>query len=194
MIETHPFGVYMPKSATCIILGTFPTHNKNWRFNSFYPGRNNFFWRLLGDVYTRTYQYTTGPEAAAERLALCTEKGLALSDVIYKCRRIVATSSKDSDLEIVEKMDNVSLLRKHPNINRVILTSSSGPVSAHKIFFEHLTENGIGYMVSESKPPIHGSFVLDGRTIETHTLYSPSGTNIGRYAQALQQYKNWLPS
>ena len=193
MIETHPFGNFIPANAKVLVLGSFPTHNKNWRFNSFYPGRANFFWRMLGEIYNRKFNHISGEGAAAERLALCEEKGIAISDTIYKCRRLVATSSKDSDLEVIEKMNILEMLRKHKSIHTVILTGSSGKVSAHKVFFEHLTEHKILYSVNDSKAPIQGHFILDGRTIETHSLYSTSGINIGRYAEAVQQYRKYLP-
>jgi hypoxanthine-DNA glycosylase len=193
MIETHPFGNFVPANAKVLVLGSFPTHNKNWRFNSFYPGRANFFWRMLSEIYHHKFNHISGEEAAKERLELCTEKGIAISDTIYKCRRIVATSSKDSDLEVIEKMNVLKILRAHPSVHTVILTGSSGKVSAHKLFYGHLAEHKILYSIHEGKPPIQGHFILDGRTIETHSLYSTSGINIGRYTEAVEQYKKYLP-
>ena len=193
MIETHPFGNFVPGNAKVLVLGSFPTHSKNWRFNSFYPGRANFFWRMLSEIYNHKFNLISGGDAAAERLALCEEKGIAISDTIYKCRRLVATSSKDSDLEVIEKMNILELLRKYKSIHTVILTGSSGKVSAHSVFYEHLAEHKILYSVHEGKPPIQGHFILDGKTIETHSLYSTSGINIGRYTEAVEQYKKYLP-
>lgn len=192
-IETHPFGMFVPKKATCLVLGTFPTHNRNWRFNSFYPGRANFFWRMLAEIYGVQFKHVAGDEAARERLELCSQKGIAISDTIYKVRRKVANSSKDSDLEVIEKMDILSILRNGKDIDTVILTGSSGLVSAHRVFFSHLAENNVPFLVSESKPPILGSFTLGKRTIKTATLYSTSGINIGRYKQAVVQFKTYLP-
>ena len=193
MIETHPFGNFVPRNATCLILGSFPTHHKNWRFNSFYPGRANFFWRMLSDIYQHPFAHVSGDEAAKERLTLCNEKGIAISDTILRARRKIASSSKDSDLEVIEKKDVLKILSKHPSIQTIILTGSSGNVSAHKIFFEHLSEYNILYQVENTKPPIYGRFTFQGRLIETHTLYSTSGINIGRYAEAREQYKKYLP-
>ena len=192
LLEIHPFGNFVPPNAKCIVLGSFPTLNRNWRFNSFYPGRSNFFWRMLGEIYHHPFQHIKGEEAAKERLALCTKKGIAISDTIYSVRR-KAITSKDSDLEVVEKMDVLKILKETPSITTVILTGSSGEVSAHKVFFEHLHENGILYTIEQSKPPIHGKFVLNGREIATRTLYSTSGINIGRYKEAVEQYRKYLP-
>ena len=194
MIETHPFGNFVPANAQCLILGSFPTHSKNWRFNSFYPGRANFFWRMLSEIYQHPFQHISGEVAGKERLALCEEKGIAISDTIYRAKRKVATSSKDSDLEVIEKMNVLKILREHKTIQTVILTGSSGLVSAHRMFYEHLAEHKIEYTVHETKPPINGHFKLDGRTIEVHSLYSTSGINIGRYAEAREQYKKYLPN
>jgi uracil DNA glycosylase len=148
---------------------------------------------MLGEIYQVKFTYISGEDAAKERLALCTKKGIAISDTILSVRRKVATSSKDSDLEVIEKMDVLKILKAHKTIHTVILTGSSGNVSAHKVFFEHLAENSIPYTITNSKPPIQGHFILSGRRIETHTLYSTSGINIGRYAAAVEQYRKYLP-
>jgi hypoxanthine-DNA glycosylase len=192
-IEVHPFENFIPPNATHLVLGTFPTHQKNWRFRSYYPGRSNFFWRMLSEIYHHPFKHKEGEEAAKERVALCAAKGIAISDTIYRCQRKIETSSKDSDLLVLEKMDILAMLKKHPGIHTIILTGSSGGVSAHKLFFEHLTENNIAFRLKVTKPTIHGSFIFEGRKIKTHTLYSTSGLNIGRYSVALQQYTKWLP-
>lgn len=193
VIEVHPFENFVPDKATHLILGTFPTHGRNWLFNGYYPGRSNFFWRMMSEIYKHPFQHRKGEEAAAERLALLSSKGIALSDTIYKVRRKVATSSKDTDLEVLEKMDMLGILRTHKSISTVLLGGKSGPVSAHHLFFEHLRENGIPYTLSDSKPVVVGEFKLDNRKIQTYTVYSPSGINIGRYAQTVQQYAAHLP-
>lgn len=193
-IETHPFPVFIPPNATHLILGTFPTHRKNWKFEYFYPGRNNFFWRLMSDVFQQPFKHSTGDEAVKERKLFLTQKRIGIYDTIYKCVRKVATSSKDSDLEVIEKTNILQLLKHHPSIHSIILTSSSGMVSAHHLFFEHLRENNIAFSVTQTKPPINGSLILNGKEIKTHTLYSTSGTNIGRYTQAVNQYKRCLLS
>ncbi|MCW5909061.1 MAG: hypothetical protein KIS94_14445 [Chitinophagales bacterium] len=192
-IEIHPFGNFIPAKATHLVLGSFPTHKRHWQFKTFYPGRANFFWRMLAEIYSVKFQHTKGEEAAHERLQLCADKRIALSDTIYSCSRKVAGSSKDSDLVVVEKMNVLKLLRENPSIQTVILTGSSGKVNAHTVFAEHLSQNNIVLKVLQSKPPIEGSFIVDGRVITTHTLYSTSGLNIGRYKQALEQYRSHLP-
>lgn len=192
-IEQHAFEPFFPPKAKTLILGTFPTHGRNWKFNFYYPGRSNFFWRLLGDVYDYKFQHNIGDEAVEERKKFCIKHHIALSDTILSCRRIVATSSKDSDLEICEKMPLVEMLRKNKNIDTIILDSSSGKVSAHYLFYQILSENHLTYMVAQTKPPIHGNFTLDDRLINVYTLYSPSGINIGRYALALEMFKAYLP-
>lgn len=191
--ETHPFGQFVPTGAKCLVLGTFPTHSKNWRFNSFYPGRANFFWRMLSEIYRHPFKHTHGDEAGKERLALCAEHGIAISDTVYKVRRLVAESSLDSNLHVVEKMDVLKILKDNPTIATVILTGSSGKVSAHKVFYEHLRESNIPFTLIESKPPISGKMKLGNREINIWSLYSTSGINIGRYKEAAEQYRKYLP-
>jgi len=193
LVEVHPFKNFLPPGATHLVLGSFPTLNKNWRFNFYYPGRSNFFWRILSDVYKTPFAHTVGEEAIKERHRLILDKRIAISDVIYSVKRKVATSSKDSDLIVVEKMNIVKILRENPTIHTVILTGSSGKVSAHGVFYEHLKENDVLFHIDESTPPIIGHFMLDKRKINVYSLYSTSGINIGRYKQALEQYRKYLP-
>jgi hypoxanthine-DNA glycosylase len=192
-IEIHPFEDFIPPKATHLVLGTFPTLKKNWRFNGYYPGRSNFFWRMLSEIYGVKFNHISGDEAAKERLAICKEYGIAISDTIYRCSRKIATSSKDSDLIVIEKMNILKLLDKGPALNTIILTGSSGKVSAHKLFFEYLSENHIPFQITPSKIPIAGKFEWNNKVINTFTLYSPSGINIGRYQAALQQFREHLP-
>lgn len=148
---------------------------------------------MLSEIYHHSFLYSKGEHAAKERLALCCEKGIALSDTIYKCRRKVAESSKDSDLEVVEKMDILAVLKKNPSIHTVILTGSSGKVNAQTVLTAHLQENDICFQAEGNKPPISGFFRIGTREIKIYILYSTSGLNIGRYSQALKQYQTYLP-
>lgn len=191
-IEIHPFPNFNPKGATHLILGSFPTLRSNWRFNFYYPGRANFFWRLMSDVYDWPFKHSVGEEAIKERRELLIAKRLAISDTIYSIRRKIATSSKDSDLEVVKKMDVLAMLRENPSLHSIILTGSSGKASAHATFYEHLRENNVVYEVGGSKPPINGSFTINKREIKVHSLYSTSGLNIGRYKEAVEQYRKYL--
>lgn len=192
-IETHPFGEFIPKGATHLILGSFPTHSRNWQFTSFYPGRANFFWRMLSEIYDHPFQFSKGESAAKKRLALCAEKGIALSDTIYRCRRKVAESSKDGDLEVVERKNVLALLKSNLSIHTIILTGSSGKVNALSVLAEHLKENGVPFTITGKKPPMEGVFSINERQIQVRVLYSTSGLNIGRYSEALRQYKTCLP-
>jgi hypoxanthine-DNA glycosylase len=193
VIEIHPFGKFVPPDAKCIVLGSFPTLRKNWRFDSFYPGRSNFFWRMLSEIYNHPFAHKEGEKAARERIELLTAAHIAITDTIYSVQRKVATSSKDSDLIVVKKMNIIEILQQHPTIRTVILTGSSGQVSAHSVFFQHLAENDIPFQVGSGKPPINGEFVLGKRPIKTYSLYSTSGLNIGRYKEAVEQYRKCLP-
>jgi|ERR1043165_852417 hypoxanthine-DNA glycosylase len=191
-IETHPFPPFLPARATHLILGTFPTHPKNRRFHFFYAGRNNFFWRLLGDVYSYRFDTTHGEEAIREREKFLIRNNIALYNVIYRCRRIVAHSSKDTDLEVIEKSDVLGLIDQLPKLKTIVLAGSSGAISPRQLFLDHLQENNIAVLIKEEGNLISGSFTFGKRRIDFKTVYSTSGTNIGRYSPALEQYKKAL--
>jgi hypothetical protein len=91
-------------------------------------------------------------------------------------------------------MNILEILYAHPGIKTVILTGSSGLVSAHSVFFQHLEESKVPFEVGSGKPPILGEFMLGKRHIKTYSLYSTSGLNIGRYKEAVEQYSRCLPA
>lgn len=148
---------------------------------------------MLSEIYQHPFQHTTGEEAAVERRNFCSAKGIAFSDAIYRCRRKSPLSSKDSDLVVVEKMNVLELLSQRPSIHSIILTGSSGEVSARAVFMQHLQENHIPFHTERQAVPASGTFVFQKREISVHSLYSTSGINIGRYAEAREQYRACLP-
>lgn len=143
-IEHHAFGNFIPANAETLILGTFPTHRRNWEFEFFYPNRNNIFWRLIGELFNHTFQFNSGHEAVEERKCFITSHRIALSDMLAKAIR-EKDNSGDEQLIKVELMDVLTILRETPSINRIILTSRSGKINALQLFKQHLVENNLAF-------------------------------------------------
>ena len=50
MIETHPFGNFVPKKARYLLIGSFPGKiDENYDF--YYSNKRNQFWPIMENIY-----------------------------------------------------------------------------------------------------------------------------------------------
>lgn len=91
MIETHPFGIFVPPKAKHLLLGSFTTKEANFdpAYDWFYGTTRNQFWKILRLVYKLPL------ENKHHKQELFTKLNLALGDIIWKCTR-----QKNSNLDI----------------------------------------------------------------------------------------------
>jgi G:T/U-mismatch repair DNA glycosylase len=172
--EQHPWLWYAPPGATCLIIGTFPPTTRNWSFDFFYPNIRNLFWRIIAQISNgHTLRHYHGPEAVAERKMLLGGLKVAITDMGHVIRR-TRNNSLDENLEIVLHMDIFRILDENPGISRIILTSSSGPVSALRWFKQYLIQKGIQLPIRPGPKPLHNTIEYNGRIIRIAVLHSPS--------------------
>lgn len=192
-IEPHAFGTFSHPDAEILIIGTFPTHKRNWAFEFFYPNSQNVFWEVIGSVYNYTFQNHKDESAVEERKAFAKLHKIALTDMLAKAIR-EKDSSGDDQLIPVELMDILSILKTNTSIHRLILTSRSGKNSALNLLRCHLIENKIAFYESKVNNKIYGQFECFGISYDVIVPYSPSPRVIRRYGSSLlkEMYKNAL--
>lgn len=174
MIETHPFGSFVPFNARYLICGSFtgkeaydPEKKKNYVWYYFNGGRNQF-WPILEEIYMTKLQ------TREEMCELFTSLGMAMSDIIYQCER-VKTSNLDIHLtNIIYAVDNISKILHENPIRKIFFTSRFTETKFHRIFKE---------------------IIIKYPDIELVTLPSPSP----RYVQMTKKqkiikYKELLPN
>lgn len=101
MLEHHPYGIFIPKGTTSMIIGSFPiakfsnpkrSHEiKPHEFEFYFGGEKNLLWRLLAEVFQKKL------ENREDIIKMLKEQHLGVGDVITSCRRKEGGSS-DSDL------------------------------------------------------------------------------------------------
>jgi len=124
MIETHPFGNFVPKNARYLILGSFTGRQavkgnpaSDASYDWFYARKRNQFWPILEEVYGLKLS------DKISRQKLFTKLGIAIADIIYQCER-----KKDSNLDtnltnfIYNTKAITKILDKH-KIKRILFTS-----------------------------------------------------------------------
>jgi hypoxanthine-DNA glycosylase len=172
-IEKHAFGSYIPLKAETLIIGTFPTHKRNWDFEFFYANRSNAFWRIIADLFDHTFTYLEGSDAVEERKAFVMKNKIAMTDMLAKAIR-EKSNSGDNQLKKIELMDIFSILNQCPLVQRIILTSRSGKINALNLFQQYLNEQNIPFFQRKVEKLVIGFFEFNQRKINVFVPYSPS--------------------
>ncbi len=116
MIETHPFGNYVPKSVKYLMLGSFVTKPSN-PYEWFYANGRNQFWPIMQEVYGLELK-TKGQQ---QKLFIDLE--MALTDIIFSCER-KNNSNLDTNLSnIVYNIEGVRDILNGDKIEKIFFTS-----------------------------------------------------------------------
>ncbi|BBU21793.1 DNA-deoxyinosine glycosylase [Mycobacterium xenopi] len=100
------------RGARLLILGSFPSA-QSLAARQYYANPRNTFWRLTGELFEFDYR-----AAYERRLAALQSHGVALWDVLHKCRRIGSSDAKIDPRSVVVN-DFAELFANHPTITRV---------------------------------------------------------------------------
>ncbi len=175
--ETHHFEIYIPPFAKTVIIGTFPTHRRNYNetFAFYYGSKDNNFWNVIEKVYNHKFQYFVGEPAKGERKEFLKEKQIGITDMIYECYRL-GKSSSDTSLYPTKLTDVLGLLNQQLCINKIILTSRTGIVSSLGLFKLHLKIKGMSSIkfTKNDNNVLEGTLILNKREIKILVPYSTS--------------------
>lgn len=189
--ETHPWKWYAPPNCKVLIVGTFPTAKRNWKYEFFYPNTANLFWRIMAAILKTELKYFSGLDAVNERKEILRKLPIAITDMGHTIIRN-DNSSLDENLIAVEYMDIFQILEENPSINKVLFTSSSGTVSAVGWFNKFLKAKNIDHKFPKGAKPLKSKLEFKGRTIELVILYSPSprASNRISFDKLVEMYRN----
>jgi G:T/U-mismatch repair DNA glycosylase len=157
-----------------LILGSYPPHADKRHYEFFYPNKVNRFWNILAGIKGYSLEHFKGEAAVQERKKLMEELQIGVQNMGLKISR-KGKSAADNDIEILEFQDILATIRRHPELDRILMPGYSGRSSTVLSFIRYLKEQGI--FVKIPKPVRHGSsFVLhiDGREILCIALTSTS--------------------
>jgi hypoxanthine-DNA glycosylase len=137
VIETHPFGCFVPDDVKYLILGSFPgiqtLKGKSYSdetYDWFYGSKRNQFWPILESVYQcelKTRQFKENLLAGLH---------IAIGDIIYQCERIQGNNS-DNNLIIVTyaTQEITQILQNHP-IRKIFFTSRFVEIKYRQYFMD----------------------------------------------------------
>jgi len=174
MLETHPFGSFVPPDAKFLILGSFTTKEayettKKASYVWFYSnGGRNQFWPMLEKIYG------TNLQTRDQMKKLLTDLKMGIADIIYQCERVKKSNLDINLINITYAVDDIAYVLKTNIITKIFFTSR---------FVEAKFKSNFKTVITNYP------------SIELITLPSPSP----RYAQMthdqkLKRYKELLPS
>lgn len=173
MIETHPFGSFVPSGAKYLILGSFTTkeafdEEKKESYKWFYSnGGRNQFWPILEVVYGTRLQ------TREEMQELLTTLSIAIADIIYQCERRKNSNLDINLTNIVYATEDITQILENNKITRIFFTSRYVESKFRRVFKDVM-----------SRQP----------DIDLVTLPSPSPRYVQlTREQKLQKYKELLP-
>jgi G:T/U-mismatch repair DNA glycosylase len=195
----HPFDEFLPPNLKTLIIGTFPTHERNYSktFRFYYAGEGNLFWPTIEQVYSKTFLYRQGPKAKSEREDFLKSKGLGITDMLEKCYR-KNDRSQDQHIFPITFRNIFSIIEKNQSIEAIILTSRTKIIGALGLFETYCHHHNIDppELLRASDNVLEGWFTYADRDIEILVPYSTSRTVIeGESAtpmELIKMYKRCL--
>ncbi len=170
----HPYPPFLRDDTKYLFIGTFPTSAPK-KFEFFYSGENNWFWKIIAGVFDSKFIYNEGLKAKEVREKLLEEKKIGIIDMLEECYR-KNNSAKDSNLYPIKFMDVLAILDSYKNISTLIFTSRTPAVGALGLFNIHVYQKGYE-MIEPRKLKgglMVGNFLYGGITYRIFVPYSPS--------------------
>ncbi|MGF7078911.1 hypothetical protein [Mucilaginibacter sp. UYCu711] len=171
--EQHPWPPYVPKGATKLLLGTFPTVAENHRFEFFYPSPKNRFWPVMSALAECPLTHFAGQEAVRERREILQELRLAVTDIGLRVLR-QNESALDHNLFPLEFFDVFALIEANPSIDTIILTSSGKGNSVLTWFSAYCELNTITFKHLDENIPWETNIRVNKRDLKIVVAYSTS--------------------
>lgn len=188
--ETHPWEPFVPVKANKLLLGTFPTAERNRSaYEFFYPNPKNNFWKILFKIAGKDLDNYKKSEPIKIRQQILKELNLGVGDIGKRILR-QKESSKDNNLFPIEYTDIFSIIESNNNIKKIIITSSSGVNSVLSWFHHYCFINDIHLEIPEGKLPLRTKLFFNKNEINIEIISSPSGQSRVKGEELFDMYRN----
>lgn len=127
MLETHPFGNFVPKKAHYLILGSF-TGKLESGYDWFYVSKRNQFWKIVEEVYGVNLPDRKSKQKLFSRI------GIALADIIYSCERKQGTNLDANLVNITYNISGIRKLLNRGTIKKIFFSSRFVETKFRRLF------------------------------------------------------------
>jgi hypoxanthine-DNA glycosylase len=116
MVETHPFGDFVPEKVKYLMLGSFVTKSSS-PYDWFYANGRNQFWPIMEEVYSSDFS------TKERQQRLFVQLKIALADIILSCERKKNSNLDINLFNIVYNTKGVTTILKNHTIEKIFFTS-----------------------------------------------------------------------
>jgi G:T/U-mismatch repair DNA glycosylase len=189
--ETHPWTKEIPRGATKLFIGTFPTDQRNRVFDFFYCSSTNRFWRTLSAIVPNPSHDLNQGDPIENRKVLLQQLNLGLTDMGRKVLRQQGSSSDDS-LFPIEFMDIIQIVIHYPELDTLIVSGDTQGNSSLSWFATFCELNGISFNAKIFKKDGQGVLVMAGRSLKVVQAFSPSRLSRKTDEELEENYRNFI--
>ncbi|TRZ41466.1 uracil-DNA glycosylase family protein [Robertkochia solimangrovi] len=189
----HPYPPFVPENTRKLIVGTLPPPRfsagllKEGDVDFCYGSRDGQLWKILDTIFELNLEFASTALAIAQRKQFLRSKGIGIFDIVESAER-QRMDAADTSMENVVLRDLLGGLRKFSSVDTLLFTGGNSKNAPEYFFRRQLKAHELSFVqVSEELPREH-EFVLDGRTIRTVSLISPSGS-ANRAVGSIPEYK-----
>jgi G:T/U-mismatch repair DNA glycosylase len=188
-IEHHPEWDYPVRGMHVLILGNFPPHSKRWDYKFFYPNKQNNFWKVLSILNGTPLKEMKGDAAVQERQKIMRDLKVGIYNLARSIKR-KNKSARDTDIEILEYLDIVSIIRKNTRLKKIILAGFAAKSSTARTFLNQLDEQHIHYSKPvEIKAGTEFQLYMGKRSIDCVILNSTSTAFPIKLEKLVEQFR-----
>lgn len=130
MIETHPFGNFVPKDCHYLFLGTFTGKISDPSYDWFFGTKHNQFWPILESVFGIELKTKTDKQKLFSKLQM------AITDTILECERSENTNADNNLINIVYNTKAITKIISENKIKSIFFSSKM----AEKIYKQNFKE------------------------------------------------------
>lgn len=119
MVETNPFGIFVPPKAKYLLLGSFVAKKKDGdiSYDWFYSSKRNQFWPIIEIVYGVELRNKKAKQALFNKLSM------AITDIIYQCERRDGNSLDVNLINLVYNILAIEKLLRKSEIEKIFFSS-----------------------------------------------------------------------
>ncbi len=175
MIETHPFGSFVPSGSMYLILGSFAGRQavKGKPFTEdtydwFYALKRNQFWPILEEVYKRDLK------SKQSKQELLTELRTAIADIIYQCERESGNNLDSNLVNIVYATKEITAILENNQISRIFFTSRYAEKHFRRAFRDIINRHPSTELVTLPSPSPRYARMTKGQKVKRYKELLPA--------------------
>jgi hypoxanthine-DNA glycosylase len=130
VIETHPFGSFVPPNTQYLFLGTFVVKITDASYDWFFSSKRNQFWQIMGQVYEVKLRNKE------EKQALFSKLKMAITDVIWACERSQNTNADNNLVNLVFNTKSINEIVRKNKIKKIFFSSRYAEILFKRNFKE----------------------------------------------------------